>query len=248
MNLRFLYLSALLFLASTTAYAQAASMGKDAATAQANLGAITAGGSVRMDRAASYGVVGSPYADNRWLTALVTLSNGQPLAPVALKYDVLERRLLMLDEKHPSDSVMLDDRQVVRFVLQEPASVRGPARQREFRRFLEAPQQQHRPDYVEVLHMGSYTLLKNYVKALRRADYQGAYSPNRRADEIEDKSVYYLRSPGAQLVLVKLSLKSLEAAAPPLATALKAAADTHKPKTEAQWVMVLQAADPAPTK
>ncbi|SFP98498.1 hypothetical protein [Hymenobacter arizonensis] len=248
MNIRFLPLSAFLFLAAGTAYGQAGSLGKDAATVQANMATIASGSSLRVEGATSLGVVGSPYADSRWLTALLTLNNGMPLAPVPLKYDVLQHRLLMLDAKHPKDSLLLDDHQVVRFVLQEPASARGPARQREFRRFREAPQQHHRPDYVEVLHEGSYTLLKHYVKTVKKADYYGAYSQDRRTDEIEDKSTYYLLSPEARLAPVKLNLKTLQSAAPPLAAALKTTADTQKPKTEAQWVSVLQAADPKPAK
>ncbi|MBF9237930.1 hypothetical protein I2I05_11040 [Hymenobacter sp. BT683] len=247
-NLRHASLVGVLLMGAASAQAQQAGTVPDGAAAQANLAALASGSPTVVPRGASEGLKGSPYAENRWLPAQITLTNNLPLAPVPLKYDVLEHRLLMRTVARPNDSLQLDDRQVVRFVLQEPASPFGPARQREFRRFLEAPLDRHRTDYVEVLHEGRYTLLKHYQKSLKKADFQGAYSSDRRFDEIEDKSVYYLRTPEAKLVPVKLGLKPLTAAAPPLAAALKSAVDQKKPKTDADWVAVLHAADPAPAK
>jgi len=229
------------------AHAQQA-VGLEGVAAQANLNALTAGAPAVIPRGESYGLVGSPYADDRWLPAQITLTNKLPLAPVPLKYDVLEHRLLLRTLARSQDSLQLNDRQVVRFVLQEPASALGPARQRVFRRFEEAPAAKDRPDYVEVLHEGRYPLLKHYLRTLKKADYQGAYSNDRRYDEIEDKSVYYLRTPEAGLVPVKLGLKPLQVAAPALASALKTAVAAQKPKTDADWSAVLNAADPVTVK
>ena len=238
-----------LFLTTTVAHAQQLpAAGQDGIAAQSNLDALTTGAPTVLPRGSSSGIIGSPYADNRWLPAQITLTNNLPLAAVPLKYDVLDHRLLMRTVARPNDSLQLDDRQVVRFVLLEPASALAPARQRVFRRFLEAPISGQRADYVEVLHEGRYTLLKHYLRTLKKADFQGAYSTGRRYDEIEDKSVYYLRTPEAELVPVKLALKPLQAAAPALAAALKTALGTQKPKTDTDWAAVLKAADPAPAK
>ena len=246
MNFRF---SLLLGLLVTATAAQAQTNGvQDGGAAQANLNALTAGAPTMLPRGGSYGVKGSPYADSRWLPAQIKLVNSRPLAPVPLKYDVLERRLLMRPLNRGNDSLLLDDRQVVSFVLQEPASALGPARPRLFRRFSEAPNERQRQDYVEVLNDGKYTLLKHHLKSMKKADYQGAYSSDQHYDQIEDKSVYYLRTPQAGLQPVKLGLKPLQAAAPSLAGALKTAVATQKPKTEADWAAVLRALEPAPAK
>lgn len=242
MNLRLLFLLSFL-LTSAAAHAQ-----QEGAAAQANLNALSAGAPTVVPRGSSDGLKGSPYADNRWLPAQLTLSNNLPLAPVPLKYDVLEHRLLMRPLQRPNDSLQLDDRLVVRFVLQEPATALGPARQRVFRRFMEAPTPRQRADYVEVLHEGRYTLLKHHLKTLKKANFQGAYSADQRYDEIEDKSAYYLRTPESSLLAVKLVAKSLQTAAPELSDALKAAIAAQKPKTEADWAAVFYAADPAPAK
>jgi hypothetical protein len=240
MKIPFLAVMALL-LATGAARAQ-----QDGATAQTNLAALVNGAPAVLPKGSSEGVKGSPYADNRWLSGQLTLSSRLPLAPLPLKYDVLEKRLLIRTVQRPNDSLVLDDRLVKSFVLQEPASALGPARQRVFRRFEEAPTSPNRLDYVEVLHEGRYTLLKQYVKRMKKADFQGAYSTDRRYDEIEDATVYYLRTPTGSLTPVKLNLKTLQAAAPDLSNALKTSAATQKPKTEADWATVFNAADPSP--
>ncbi|GAB3290618.1 hypothetical protein [Hymenobacter tenuis] len=186
------------------------------------------------------GVEGSPYADKRWLQANLTMSSQVPLAPVPLKYDVLNQRLIMRKQGTSTDSIQLDDRLLLSFVLQEPATATSPARSRVFRRFTEAPVQQHRTQFVEVLHEGKYVLLKQHLKAVRKAPVRSGYGVDVQSAQVEDVSVYYVRRPNAEVVPVKLNMKSLTAAAPALAPALKGA----KPATEADWVARLAQADP----
>jgi len=189
-------------------------------------------------------MIGSPYADNRWLLARLTLSNNVPLAPVPLKYDVLNGHLLMRPYNRPLDSLRLDDRLVTRFELEEPATGSMPGRKRVFRRFAEAPVATQRTVYVEVLHEGQYSLLKRYGKILRNASVSGGYNNGNRYDELEDKPAYYLRRPNAALVPVKLSVKALQAAAPELAAALKGSSAAQKAKTDTEWAAVFNALDP----
>ena len=241
-------LAGLLLLSPLAARAQATTLTQQGLAAQNNLNDLVNGLPSVLPRGESEGTIGSPYADNRWLLARLDLPNGRPLAPVPVKYDVLGHRLLMRHPERPADSLQLDDQQVRGFVLEEPATPRGPARQRVFRRFAEAPQAIQRTSYVEVLHAGRYTLLKHYKKTLKKANYQGAYSAGTRFDEIEDNTTYYLVASGAAPLPVKLGLKTLQAAAPPLANAIKVSADAQKPKTDADWAAVLNTADPAPAR
>ncbi|MBF9140481.1 hypothetical protein [Hymenobacter properus] len=209
---------------------------------------LTNGAQHLLTRSTKPGTLGSPYADNRWLAAEVTLNNKLPIKPFLMKYDVLEHRLLMYRPAPANDSIELDDHQVAAFVLSEPASNTGPARQRLFRRFTEATVGSQHLDYVEVLHAGRYTLLKHFVKTIKKPSFQGMYSDGAPVDEIEDAPEYFLKAPDGPLTPVKLSTKSLQAAAPPLAAALKTAVSAQKPYTEAGWASVLDAADPAAAK
>ena len=213
-----------------------------------NMTDLISGAPHLLTRSTKPGTLGSPYADNRWLSAEVTLANKLPLKPTLMKYDVLEHRLIIYRSAPASDSVELDDHQVASFVLNEPASNAGPARRRLFRRFEEATEGSQRLDYVEVLHAGSYTLLKHYVKNIKRPSFQGMYSDGAPVDEIVDAHEYFLKAADGPLTPVKLSAKSLQAAAPPLAAALKTAISAQKPYTETGWVSVLNAADPAAAK
>ena len=247
MNPRFFLLAGLAFaLAPALASAQLSDIGQTGAAAQANLGTLTTGAPTMVPRATSEGTIGSPYADNRWLPARILLSNKLALNQVPLKYDVLSHRLLMHKPAPSPDSLQLDDHLIARFVLLQPKTGTSPERQRVFRRFAEAPLDNQRTDFVEVLHEGHYSLLKHYSKTLKKAALVGAYNMGDRHDEIEDVVTYYLLSPAGTLAPVKLGLKPLQSAAPALAAELKKAADTQKPRTELDWALVLDAADPEP--
>ena len=235
-----------LLLAGAPARGQSGAIGQEGAAGNANLHDLTRGMPAVLPHGHGEGTVGSPYADARWLPGQLRLTNNLPLAPIPLKYDVLGHRLLMRSSARATDSLQLDDARVASFVLTEPASDRGPARLRQFRRFAEAPLARERPHYVEVLHAGRYTLLKHYAKTLNPAGQPQAYSTGPRPDVIEDHPTYYLGIPEAALLPVKLTLRALQAAAPALAGPLKAAA--RAPKTEADWVAVLRAVDPEPSK
>ena len=211
--------------------------------AQSNLDALVAGSPTVVPRGGSEGVMGSPYVDNRWLPAYITLANKVPLAPIPLKYDVLNRRLLMRPITRPNDSLQLDDQRVVRFELEEPSSAQSKTR-RVFRRFEEAPEPKYRASYVEVLHEGRYSLLKHYNKVLRKANNSAAYSTGERYDELEDKNTYYLRLPNATVTPIKLNSKALQSAAPALAPKLRESAAAKTAKTDVEWVAVLEAIDP----
>lgn len=235
------YLVAALLLTTGPLIAQN-SIQQEGMAAQSNLNALVNGAAAVLPTAMAEGVKGSPYVNKNWLPARLQMRNGVPMAPVPLKYDVLNHRLLMLPFQR-KDSLILNDRQLVSFVLEEPAQPLQPARLRTFRRFAEAPVSAQKDDYVEVLHQGRYTLLKRYVKLIRKANIQGAYNTGERFDEIEDKNAYYLLRPDGQLVPVKLGLKPLQAAAPELSAALKAAPGASAAKTDDDWAAVLQKID-----
>ena len=229
-----------LTLAGATAQAQQANIEQVGAAGQSNLNALGTGAPAPIYMGRTDGVEGSPYADKRWLQADLTMSNKVPLAPVPLKYDVLNQRLIMRKQGSTTDSIQLDDKLLLSFVLQEPATATSPARSRVFRRFTDAPALQHRNHFVEVLHDGKYTLLKQHIKAVRKSPVHTGYGVDAQTAQVEDKSLYFVRRPNAELVPVKLTMKSITAAAPSLAPALKAT----KPTTEAEWITQLTAADP----
>ena len=186
---------------------------------------------------------GSPYADRRWLPAHLVMTSNVQLPRVPLKYDVLNQRLLMRSLERASDSLQLDDRLLASFELEEPATNSTPAHRRTFRRFLEAPLPTQRPEFVEVLHEGKYKLLKRYVKTLRKAAPQNGFDSGSATDEVMDKTVYYMSLPDASVVQVKLTLKSLQSAAPALGTALLLVPGAALAKTDAEWATVFDQAD-----
>lgn len=241
MNVRiFLLVPALMCASAASAQSE---VEKNGMGAKANVDALASGSMAVVPKAKAEETMGSPYADKRWLPAQLRMTSNKPMAPVSLKYDVLNDRLLMKSINRPSDSLQLNDQLVAGFVLEEPTASGQPARLRQFRRFAEAPQADQRQKYVEVLHEGSYTLLKRYDKVLRKAQLEGGYSSTRRYDEIADKNSYYLVRAGSAAVPVKLTLKAMQAAAPELAAALKSLPAAQSARTDAEWGQVMAAVD-----
>ncbi|GAA4020979.1 hypothetical protein GCM10022409_00700 [Hymenobacter glaciei] len=238
-----------LLLGRSVASAQLAPTGLEGAAGESNLRDFTRGLPAVLPSGTEERVVGSPYADSRWLPARLDVYNARPLPPVSLKYDVLGRRLLIRPQlSGRPDSLVLDDTRVAGFVLLEPATPLGPGRQRRFRRFEESAVPLQRLSYVEVLHQGRYALLIYRHKTLIPPDVQSAYNTGRRAPTIVDHTEYYLRTPEGRLQPLKLSLKALQQGAPTLATALQAAVQALKPNSEADWGVVLDVADPPAAK
>jgi len=206
---------------------------------QENLNSIVKGSAgMTMDNRYE-GITGTPYLVPRWLSATVTTRQKKVVEALPLKYDVLGQHLLMRDPQK-GDSMLLDDNAIASFVLSDPSRI---PEKREFRRFLEAPNPAQAREFVEVLHQGKHTLLKQYSKEIQKASYKGAYGADRRSDDIRDKTTYYLLSAGKAAVPVKLSLKALQAAAPELAAALKDEASKRPARTEVDLVAVLAAVD-----
>ncbi len=240
--MRTFILSFIALMSAAAAHAQQSSPLTSGAAGQANLDALTMGAPTVLPNGGAYGTKGSPYVDDRWLLARLRLNRNVPLAPVPLKYDVLNHQLLMRPIDRPNDSLRLDDQRVISFELDQPAGLQ-PAHTRHFRRFVEAPVPSQQAEYVEVLHEGRYTLLKRYTKLLTKASYQQAYGSGQRYDEIEDKNQYYLLRPDKKLVPLKLTLKMLQAAAPELAASLKATPAAARAQTDLEWRAVLDAVD-----
>ena len=235
-----------LLLAGHAVSAQLASPGLEGAAGESNLRDFVRGLPAAVPNSASEGVIGSPYADRRWLPARLVVAHALPMPPLMLKYDVLRHHLLMRRSlSGSSDSLELDDTRVAGFVLSEPASPLGPGRQRPFRRFEESPVPAQRVHYVEVLHQGRFALLIYRRKTLLPADKQAAYNTGHRYDTIIDHTAYFISTPEGELRPVKLALRPLQQAAPALAQALQIAVQARKPATETDWAAVLDSADPA---
>ncbi len=226
-------------LSATLAQAQNPNIEQVGAAGQANLNALGTGAAAPVYMGRTDGVSGNPYVVARWLQARLVTSNQVPLAPVPLKYDVLNQRLLLRRVGSP-DSLLLDDRLLTGFVLEEPATATAPARERVFRRFTEAPVPTQRAQYVEVLHEGKYIFLKQHRKVVQKAPVTSGYGVDTKTAELQDQNLYFVRRPNGQLLPVKLTSKSLLAAAPELAPLVKAAA----PRTDEEWAAAFRKADP----
>ncbi len=66
--------------------------------------------------------------------------------------------------------------------------------------------------FYEILHKGEFTFLKLVEKKFKKADFQGAYSADRRYDEFLTQESYWLQIPGKPFEKVALKRKNIEKA------------------------------------
>ena len=154
------------------------------------------------------GVRGTPYLVPGWVPGTIQLASKVLLPETKLKYDASQRVLLML--RGPKDSIYIDMNRVEGFVLSDPTKLND----RTFQRIYDAPDPALRREYFEVLAPGSYSLLKLQRKTLQKASYSGAYSTDRRYDEIVDQTDYFIHTADGRLQPIKLTGKALQAALP----------------------------------
>lgn len=184
------------------------------------------------------GIQGTPYLLKGWTTANIVLADKRYVENVPARYDAY-RRYLIVRPNGGKDSVWLDANRVSEFSFL-PVLTGQP--NRVFRVFADAPDVTQRSAYVEVLHQGpGYALLKLPRKNLVKANFESAYSADRRFDEFVDRVSYFLRRPDGSVVELKLSRKGLISAAPALQAELSASkADV---KTEQEAAALLSSVD-----
>ncbi|SMC00492.1 hypothetical protein SAMN00120144_1246 [Hymenobacter roseosalivarius DSM 11622] len=180
------------------------------------------------------GVRGTPYLVAAWVPGTIQLASKVHLPETKLKYDANQRLLLML--RGPKDSTYVDMNKIEGFVLRDPTRTQPRA----FQRFYDAPDPVLRREYFEVLAPGNYSFLKLQRKTLQKASYSGAYSADRRYDELLDQTDYYIRTADGRLQPLKLNSKALQAALPEHAAQIQVELKKRPAlRTEADFVALI---------
>jgi hypothetical protein len=209
------------------------------------------------------GLKGTPYFLPDWSAGEVELNGGINYKNPQLKFDAARQNLLVKDPR-TGDSVIVDSRQIVRFVLyqrdaaQRDAAQPGAAQTNAapenataqtrsawlFRRYadLKTDEKDLGSGYFLVLYEGKTTLLKQVKKIFKKADYKDPYSNNVRYDSYDDDATYYLLRSDHQLTRVKRSKKALFDALADQKAALTAFADEQKlsGKTDGDLIKLVQ--------
>jgi hypothetical protein len=80
----------------------------------------------------------------------------------------------------------------------------------------------------ELLYDGSYRLLKQHLKLIKKADFKQAYSTDVRYDEYQSSHLYFIQNPDGELQKVKLKKKAIAKAFPELEKKMNTFAKKYK--------------------
>lgn len=150
------------------------------------------GGIVRVYDNRYEGMKGTPFYWKGWGKAAIN-GNKAVYEGVQVKYNVLENNLLYLNAK--GEPMVLEAHQITGFVLTDSLSRAEVSFRKEPALANLDPQLSNK--FAEVVfEQDGKALLAVHRKEILKANYQGAYSANRTADELLDKPQYFYVSNG----------------------------------------------------
>lgn len=148
------------------------------------------------------GVKGSPLWFEDWQTGFLTVQGKGKLAKsLPLQLDVYNQIVYFRLEDKVNGSLPAKS-------IQSIAMENGETWQ-SFPEALVEAQKSEKWKFYRVLHNQNYLLLKCGEKILKKADYQGAYSPDRRYDEFITEESYYFSADRSSFEKIRLKKKQL---------------------------------------
>ncbi len=132
------------------------------------------------------GVRGTPYYSESWSTGNVYFKDSMYILNLNLRYDVYTDEV---EYKHSKTGtvMLIQKEQIKSFELMGENGEKLL-----FGKFLLNPKLPEIWSYAQILYDGKTKLLAKYTRQFVPADYQGAYSQNRRYDEYRNGILYYI--------------------------------------------------------
>lgn len=147
------------------------------------------------------GVKGSPYLFPEWQKGAVIVSGMDQAMPLLLNYDCVNGQLLVrMADGEPSS---LSPSHINAFMIEDSEAPEGYAY------FVSDLGPKGEKIYFQVLYNEESVLYKLPVKHFKAADYQKAYSPNRRYDEFVSDIQYFIKKGDGQPEKVKTNAKAV---------------------------------------
>lgn len=184
------------------------------------LGSISGTGHVRTFDNRYEGTKGTPYVFDEWLPGEIFMKSKKRVIIKDMNYNCFENEVAYLDPS--SKSVMLINKyNIDLFYLISGADTLV---------FVPVQMDENKaPVFAQLLYRGESSLYKRYEKEFIRANYEGAYSADRKYDEFADKSsLYFTTQEDSGLNKVKKSKKQFLALFPGAEDELSAFIKTEK--------------------
>lgn len=182
------------------------------------------------------GVKGSPYWYEDWQNGYIVIQGkGKISQSISLHLDQYNQVLYFRAERKTSGYLQAGQVQSI--------ELDNGDRWESLPESLVESQKSDKWKFYRVLHRGNLTLLKSAEKILKKADYQGAYSPDRRYDEFIAEEFYYFSPDNKNFEKIRLRKKSMIKIFPDRETQINnlLRKNDWDPETESGFVLLLKA-------
>lgn len=153
------------------------------------------------------GVKGSPYLLNDFLPGVLVLHSGQSYENLQLRYQLMKQEVEYKTLTNPTPLV-LDAEDIRLIIIKDKASRQDFIFEKKEVSMAKGRKPMY-PHFITLYDKGS-TLLVQPEKTFKKADYQGAYSSNKKYDEYKTYFAYFLRPKNQEkFIRVKLSNGSM---------------------------------------
>lgn len=147
------------------------------------------------------GVDGYPTLFEKFVTGVIETSDGKKVKCPQINYDVYADEVIVVQNRQ---ELIISNELVKSFILNNGITAVS---------FIKHSIESGKTGYYQVLVDGDFQLLKKNLKTFLKADYQGAYSADRRQDEFKDNADYYFLTEEGKLMELK-NKKSIVKAIP----------------------------------
>jgi hypothetical protein len=144
------------------------------------------------------GVKGSPFYHEQWAKGKVVFESGRTAENIQLKYNIYEDELLILQPK--TGAFYVDKNNVNSFAFLHP-----DMQHEEWFIKYPHPKKAGLTQYFRVLFQGRVNLLEHNKIVFEKANYEGAYSNNKRYDEFKNYATFYYSTSSAKPQKLKSS-------------------------------------------
>ncbi len=166
-----------------------------------DLGSVGYKGVVSTYNAAYEGVKGSPFIFEDWQNGAVLQNDSILYKGLSLKYDAYKDELLYLNTRNNSPMVMAKN-DITSFTIAGSDISSSLV-------FVKVPYD-GKNVFMQLIYEGKkIDFLKQYIKMLREADYQGAYNADRPYDEFVEGDSYFLRLKSGKMEKIKLNRNNI---------------------------------------
>jgi hypothetical protein len=153
-----------------------------------------------------YGVMGTPYLNDKWTPAIITALDGKKHENTPILYNA---HYDLIEAVVGKDTLILNSRRIISVEL--PVTDANGVRYVKLKNgFLSTSEKIEPTNFFEIMYEGaSITLMRKHYKFLKPSDFNAAYNTGSKYDEFQMQSTTYAKTPNGDIQKIKTNRRDI---------------------------------------